>query len=98
MRAEYLPPLYRTGAVYAGGGIGGAVFSLGSGALLSKLGVPLTLRILGCIFFAMTMPCALMLKGRAPKQPFRGGAIIDTLGFFLASLRRADWDHPQVHV
>ncbi|ORY64596.1 major facilitator superfamily domain-containing protein [Leucosporidium creatinivorum] len=66
-----------TGAVYAGGGIGGAVFSLGSGALLSKLGVPLTLRILGCMFFAMTMPSALMLKGRAPKQPFRGGTVID---------------------
>jgi hypothetical protein len=83
MNSELLPSNRRTGAVYAGGGIGGAVFSLGSGALLSKLGVSLTFRILGCIFFAMTMPCALMLKGRAPKQPFRGGSIIDTFVFSL---------------
>lgn len=61
----------RTGIVYAGGGIGGAVFAVVCSALIKKVGVPWTFRATGLIFSAINFPAALMLQSRLPRQPLR---------------------------
>ncbi|KAI0028219.1 MFS general substrate transporter [Vararia minispora EC-137] len=52
------------GFVYAGGGIGGAIWSLSMNALIAKVGIPWTFRVLGFITFAVGIPAAMVLKER----------------------------------
>ncbi|KAI0067297.1 MFS general substrate transporter [Artomyces pyxidatus] len=52
------------GSVFAGGGIGGGVWSLSINALIDRVGIPWTFRILGLVTMATTMPAALLLKER----------------------------------
>ncbi|GAA5857968.1 hypothetical protein JCM8547_006643 [Rhodosporidiobolus lusitaniae] len=62
-----------TGIVYAGAGVGGAIFSIVGAQLLQRLSLPWTFRTMGLIYAALNFPCAMMLKGRAPREPFRSG-------------------------
>jgi nitrate/nitrite transporter NarK len=52
------------GIVFAGGGIGGAVLSVSMQALLNRVGVAWTFRILGFVTLATTIPAAMLLKER----------------------------------
>jgi len=52
------------GLVFAGGGIGGAVLSVFMQALLNRVGVAWTFRILGFVTLAATIPAAMLLKER----------------------------------
>ncbi|KAM0752063.1 monocarboxylate permease Mch4 [Meredithblackwellia eburnea MCA 4105] len=67
-----------TGIVYAGGGFGGAVFSIIASALIQRVGVPWTFRTMGLLFTALNVPAALLLKTRLPRQPLLpGGKIVE---------------------
>lgn len=57
------------GFVFAGGGIGGGVWSLSISSLIVRVGIPWTFRILGLITLTMTMPAAMLLKERARRAP-----------------------------
>ncbi|KAI0319532.1 major facilitator superfamily domain-containing protein [Amylostereum chailletii] len=59
------------GFVYAGGGIGGGVWTLAINALIDRVGVPWTFLILGFITLAMTLPAAMLLKERTRRAPAR---------------------------
>ncbi|KZP20801.1 MFS general substrate transporter [Athelia psychrophila] len=52
------------GCVFAGGGIGGFVLTFVMNALLSRVSVAWTFRILGFITLAVTLPAAMLLKER----------------------------------
>ncbi|KAL8280880.1 hypothetical protein RQP46_006559 [Phenoliferia psychrophenolica] len=67
-----------TGLVYAGGGIGGAVFAVVCARLIEEVGLPWTFRATGLIFTAINIPAALLLETRLPKEPlFPKGMIVD---------------------
>lgn len=74
----FIPDLsyHRTGIVYAGAGVGGALLSLLSEGLLKRVGIPWTFRITGFLFLAVNIPAALCLRGRLPLKPLRSGAPI----------------------
>ncbi|GAA6034695.1 hypothetical protein JCM8097_001127 [Rhodosporidiobolus ruineniae] len=81
LSAAHLPSAYflrrrniATGITYAGGGVGGAIFSIVTAQLLKRVSLPWTYRILALIFLVLNLPCALSLKTRAPRVPLRGGA------------------------
>ena len=63
--------IHSTGIVYAGAGVGGAVFALITSALIKRFDVPWAFRILGLIFLSINLPCAWVLKSRSPKVPLR---------------------------
>ncbi|KAM0754661.1 MFS general substrate transporter [Meredithblackwellia eburnea MCA 4105] len=65
-----------TGCTFAGGGIGGAVLSLLSSALIQRVGIPWTFRTLGLLNLAINIPASLALKSRMPRKPLRSGAPI----------------------
>ncbi|SCV71969.1 BQ2448_4663 [Microbotryum intermedium] len=78
--AATLPSLYflkrrnlATGCTYAGGGIGGAGFSLLSSVLIKRVGIPWTLRVTALVYFAITFPASYFIKARLPRKPLRGG-------------------------
>lgn len=52
----------------AGGGLGGGVWSIAIQALLDRVGVPWTFRILGLINLAVAMPAAFLLKERTRRS------------------------------
>lgn len=52
------------GFVFAGGGIGGFVWSMSMDGLLRRVGTAWTFRILGFITLAVTLPAAMLLKER----------------------------------
>ncbi|KAJ6117139.1 hypothetical protein N7512_006864 [Penicillium capsulatum] len=54
------------GIVYAGGGLGGTVLSFILDALLQKVGIAWTLRILGFMIIGTGVPAAYLVKERAP--------------------------------
>lgn len=56
------------GIVKAGGGLGATVMPLIVQALLSKVGLAWTFRVLGCFVALIGIPCALILKERAPRH------------------------------
>ncbi|GAA5851936.1 hypothetical protein JCM8547_000104 [Rhodosporidiobolus lusitaniae] len=60
-----------TGLVYSGAGVGGALFSIVAAQLLQRLSLAWTFRTIGFIFAALNLPAALLVKGRAPREPFR---------------------------
>ncbi|SGY24267.1 BQ5605_C019g09029 [Microbotryum silenes-dioicae] len=62
-----------TGCTYAGGGIGGAGFSLLSSVLIKRVGIPWTLRVTALVYFAITFPASYFIKARLPRKPLRGG-------------------------
>ncbi|GAA5900858.1 hypothetical protein JCM6882_007682 [Rhodosporidiobolus microsporus] len=62
-----------TGFTFAGGGVGGAVFSIIASQLLQRMSLAWTLRAVGLIFAILNVPSALALKARAPREPFRAG-------------------------
>ncbi|ETW79330.1 MFS monocarboxylate transporter [Heterobasidion irregulare TC 32-1] len=57
------------GFVFAGGGIGGGVWSLSISSLIDRVGIPWTFRILGLITLTTTMPAAMLLKERVRRAP-----------------------------
>jgi hypothetical protein len=59
-----------TGIAYAGGGVGGAVFSLVAAQLLNRTNLPNAFRIMGAIFGAINIPSALALRSRGAREPF----------------------------
>ncbi|GAA6040702.1 hypothetical protein JCM8097_000882 [Rhodosporidiobolus ruineniae] len=63
-----------TGLVFAGGGIGGAVFSIIAAQLLERMSLQWTFRTLALIYLLLNLPAALVLKSRLPKEPFRSEA------------------------
>ena len=52
------------GFVYAGGGIGGAVWSLSLDKMIAKIGIPWAFRVLGFIALALCIPAAMLLRER----------------------------------
>lgn len=50
------------GITAAGGGIGGLIYSLATGAMLPRLGFPWTMRIFGIICFAVNSCCGSLLR------------------------------------
>jgi hypothetical protein len=50
--------------VYAGGGLGGAAWSLGMDKLIGHVGIAWAFRILGFIALTMGLPAALLLQER----------------------------------
>lgn len=52
----------------AGGGLGGGVLSIAIQALLVRVGVPWTFRILGLITLATAIPASLLLKERTRRS------------------------------
>lgn len=54
------------GIVFAGGGLGGAVISFIMEALIAKLGVPWTFRIIGMMTLATGLPAAWLIRERVP--------------------------------
>ncbi|GAA6017007.1 hypothetical protein JCM11491_006127 [Sporobolomyces phaffii] len=71
-----------TGIAYSGGGIGGAVLSIIVGQLLKKLTIAWTLRAYALILTGVSLPAALIIKSRLPRQPFRTGARIFDFNLF----------------
>ncbi|KAH7930880.1 MFS general substrate transporter [Leucogyrophana mollusca] len=72
MACSGLPSQYFTrkrglanGLVYAGNGVGACVFSLLSQALLTRVGIAWTFRVLSFVTVAATLPAALLMKDRA---------------------------------
>lgn len=57
------------GIVYAGGGLGGTVISFILNALLQKVGIEWTFRIVGLMIMATGLPAAWLIKERAPIRP-----------------------------
>lgn len=64
------------GLVYSGGGIGGAILSIVVGKLLQRLSIAWTLRVFSLILVGASLPAALIIRSRLPRQPFRSGAQI----------------------
>ncbi|GAA6020556.1 hypothetical protein JCM10207_008667 [Rhodosporidiobolus poonsookiae] len=62
-----------TGFVYAGAGVGGALFSIIAAQLLQRLSLAWTFRTIGFIFLALNLPASLALKARAAKEPLLSG-------------------------
>lgn len=60
-----------TGLVYAGSGVGGAIFSIITSQLLKRVSLAWTFRIIGLLMTAINLPAALTLKARAAKKPLR---------------------------
>jgi hypothetical protein len=56
------------GVVFAGGGFGGAFFSLTLEKLLAKLGVAWTFRALSFFTLAVGLPAAALIKERAMRK------------------------------
>jgi nitrate/nitrite transporter NarK len=54
------------GIVYAGGGLGGTAISFMMDALLQKVGIAWTFRILGFLIIATGLPAAYLIKERVP--------------------------------
>ncbi|OBT40008.1 hypothetical protein VE00_09406 [Pseudogymnoascus sp. WSF 3629] len=54
------------GIVYAGGGLGGTAISFAMDALIQKLGIPWTFRVLGIAMLVTGLPAAWLIKERAP--------------------------------
>lgn len=54
------------GIVFAGGGLGGAVISLSTSAVVNRLGTAWTFRLIGFAMLATGMPAAWFIKERAP--------------------------------
>ncbi|GAA5874923.1 hypothetical protein JCM16303_004944 [Sporobolomyces ruberrimus] len=71
-----------TGISYSGGGIGGAVLSLIVGKLLGRLSIAWTLRAYALILTGVSLPAALIIQSRLPRQPFRSGAKIFDFNLF----------------
>ncbi|GAA5901524.1 uncharacterized protein JCM6883_000242 [Sporobolomyces salmoneus] len=71
-----------TGIAYSGGGIGGAVLSLALGQLLKHLSIAWTLRAYALILTSVSLPAALIIQSRLPRQPFRSGAKIFDFNLF----------------
>ena len=70
------------GFCYAGGGVGGAVLTLASNALLQRFNVAWTFRILGFICLATMVPCAFLLKERSRKTvPFIDWSLFKDIKF-----------------
>ncbi|KAI9366958.1 major facilitator superfamily domain-containing protein [Zopfochytrium polystomum] len=63
-----------TGIVFAGSGVGGAIYSLLTAALLSWLSLRWTLRILGALMLLVNLPAALVLRTRTARAEPMGGA------------------------
>ncbi|KAM0787229.1 hypothetical protein ACM66B_006467 [Microbotryomycetes sp. NB124-2] len=59
-----------TGITYSAGGFGGAIVSILTSRLITKLGVPWAFRILGIIFLTLNLPAAWMLKSRTARVPW----------------------------
>ncbi|KAH7268103.1 major facilitator superfamily domain-containing protein [Fusarium solani] len=49
----------------SGSGLGGLIYSVASGAMIQKLGVPWTLRVLGIVAFVVNTFCACLVKDRS---------------------------------
>lgn len=62
------------GIVYAAGGLGGAVISFVMNALLDRVGVQWTFRIIGFATWATGLPAAYLIKQRVPIPP---SAVVD---------------------
>lgn len=54
------------GIVYAGGGLGGTAISFAMDALIQKLGIVWTFRVLGIAMLVTGLPAAWLIKERAP--------------------------------
>jgi len=74
--ADLLPLFRSAGLVYSGGGIGGAILSIVVGKLLQRLSIAWTLRVFSLILIGASLPAALIIRSRLPRQPFRSGAKI----------------------
>ena len=62
------------GIVYAAGGLGGAVISFVMNALLDRVGVQWTFRIIGFATWGTGLPAAYLIKQRVPIPP---SAVVD---------------------
>lgn len=62
------------GIVYAAGGLGGAVISFVMNALLERVGVQWTFRIIGFATWGTGLPAAYLIKQRIPIPP---SAVVD---------------------
>ena len=78
--AATLPSMYfssrrnvATGIVYSGAGVGGAVLSITTSALLQRSNLEWTFRSLALIMLGLNLPASLALKTRLERQPLRGG-------------------------
>ncbi|GAA5986954.1 hypothetical protein JCM5350_000921 [Sporobolomyces pararoseus] len=71
-----------TGIAYSGGGIGGAALSLIVAQLLKHLSIAWTFRAYALILVGVSLPAALIMKSRGPRQPFRTEARIFDLSLF----------------
>ncbi|KPI40213.1 putative transporter MCH2 [Cyphellophora attinorum] len=54
------------GLVFAGGGVGGAIISLSMSAIIQRLGIGWTFRLIGLLMLITGLPVAWLLKERAP--------------------------------
>lgn len=57
------------GIVYAAGGLGGAVISFVMNALLDRVGIQWTFRIIGFATWGTGLPAAYLIKQRVPIPP-----------------------------
>ncbi|GAA5936532.1 hypothetical protein JCM3775_000846 [Rhodotorula graminis] len=78
--AATLPSMYfssrrnvATGIVYSGAGVGGAILSITTSALLQRTSLGWTFRSLALIMLGLNLPASLALKSRLERQPLRGG-------------------------
>ncbi|KAF9232145.1 major facilitator superfamily domain-containing protein [Melanogaster broomeanus] len=55
------------GLVFAGGGVGGCVQSIAMQALINRVGISWTFRIMGFVTLLVTVPAAMLLKERHPR-------------------------------
>ncbi|EJT71754.1 hypothetical protein GGTG_11008 [Gaeumannomyces tritici R3-111a-1] len=77
------------GIVYSGGGIGGAVISLGLDSLLQRVGPAWTFRILGLAVLSTGLPAAWFIKERVPithRVKFIDWRLFKDFNFFLIFL------------
>lgn len=56
------------GIIYAAGGLGGTILTLGMNGLIGRVGPAWTFRILGSMILATGVPAALVIKERVPIQ------------------------------
>ncbi|KAI0052251.1 MFS general substrate transporter [Auriscalpium vulgare] len=52
------------GFVFAGGGIGGGIWSMSINSLIDRVGIPWTFRILGFLTWSLTLPASMVLRER----------------------------------
>ncbi|GAA5847378.1 hypothetical protein JCM9279_000265 [Rhodotorula babjevae] len=78
--AATLPSMYfrsrrnvATGIVYSGAGVGGAVLSITTSALLQRTSLEWTFRSLALIMLGLNLPASFALRTRLERQPLRGG-------------------------